>query len=350
MCYFSLSERPNREEGASSGSDDYAYPPPPVLAYNLSLPNSPLLCKNGTRGGQSRNFPTYDSARVRVHTAPASPAPQRSTRQQGISALSTPVRQHGCQAGPHNKPQNEPLSHPSMPYYSTVPHYNECLNKSKQTQNTQQHQQPKHHQPPPPPELNKQCSMEELRSTVQTVASSIEHSSQDVLHLGQKMVAATEMITDSVEENAQALNLLAEVVDKLQGIIAAQKHLEASPPCRLKQRSGPTPPPRVSSLSPKVVCKPPTPHPRPLSPDNTLSGSSSSSSVSSYADGFAVSQTPKHFNGGSKMSQRAGGSGSNGHVWFNSRKVTKAQPEDPDCESTGCLKTTKKKMKKKPSN
>lgn len=57
--------------------------------------------------------------------------------------------------------------------------------------------------------------MKELRSAVQTVAASAKHGARDVRHLGQEMVAAAEMITDGVGENAQALNLLAEVVDKL---------------------------------------------------------------------------------------------------------------------------------------
>uniref|UniRef100_A0AAQ5ZQW0 Membrane protein, palmitoylated 4a (MAGUK p55 subfamily member 4) n=1 Tax=Amphiprion ocellaris TaxID=80972 RepID=A0AAQ5ZQW0_AMPOC len=91
-------ERPklNREEGASIGgsSDDYAYPPPPVPAYSFSLPNSPILYKKCTTGGQSRNIPTPGrtpscpgTRPPRVRTAPSSPATQRSTRQQGGATI-----------------------------------------------------------------------------------------------------------------------------------------------------------------------------------------------------------------------------------------------------------------------
>eukprot|EP00064_Thunnus_orientalis_P007712 superscaffoldBa00000873_g7734 len=261
LCTGSFSEKPkhNGGEGNSIGgnSDDYAHPPPPIPAYSLSLSNSPVLYKKGAIGGHSRNIPTPGRASacprmnpVRAHTAPSSPATQHSTRKQGVSTLPISGRQHGYQTGPHNRCQEESLNCPSMLHYSTAPHHNGCQNQPKQSKNKQQ-RQPKHHQHHQPPELTKQRSVEELRSTVQTLASSIEHGTHDVCHLGQKMVAATEMITDSVEENAQALNLLAEVVDKLQGLIVASKHPMPSPPCRPKQHSPPQAPPRVSSISPK---------------------------------------------------------------------------------------------------
>lgn len=165
--------------------------------------------------------------------------------------------------------------------------------------------------------------MEELRSSVQTVASSIENGTQDVRHLGQKMVATTEMITDSVEENIQALNLLAEVVDKLQGLIVANKHPESSTP--------PPPPP-------KVFRKPPTPYPRHLSSSSSSSSCSSSSSttsVSSCVDSFAMSQSPKLLNRGF------------GQVRLNNGSISRASLEDQqDFDSTGCLTTKRKKRNK----
>lgn len=347
------SEKPkhSREEGASPGgsSDDYAYPPPPVPAYSLSLPNSPVLYKKGTTGGQSRNIPTPGrtpscpgKSPLRAHTAPSSPAAQRSTRPQGVSTLPTPSRQHGYQTGNDNRFQDEPLNCPVTIHYATTPHHSECQ---------KQQQQPKQSQHP---DVTKQCSMEELRCTVQAVTSSIEHHTQDVHHLGQKMVAATEMITDSMEENAQAVSLLAEVVDKLQGLIVANKHPESSPPHRRKPHTPPAPSQRVSSISPKVHRKPPTPYLYHLSTSssNSCSSSSSSTSVSSCAEGFATSRSPKQMNGGSKKTvvtfgviQRAGGT--NGQMRLNNGSVSGSRLEDQqDCNSTGCL-TTKKKKKNK---
>ncbi|KAL7890721.1 hypothetical protein AOLI_G00001970 [Acnodon oligacanthus] len=79
----------------------------------------------------------------------------------------------------------------------------------------------------PPVELAKQDSLDELRSTVQQAASCMERSSQDVKLLGQRMAAATERMSDSVQENAQALAVLAQVVKKLQGLVVASSAASA---------------------------------------------------------------------------------------------------------------------------
>lgn len=81
----------------------------------------------------------------------------------------------------------------------------------------------RHHSTNPSLLSTKQHSLDELKSTVHTVASGMKQNTSDVRELKQKMVAVTEKITDSVEENAQALSLLVEVVDKLQGLIIARK-------------------------------------------------------------------------------------------------------------------------------
>lgn len=142
------------------------------------------------------------------------------------------------------------------------------------------------------------------------------------------------------EENAQALNLLAEVVDKLQGLIVASKQPDVSPECRRKQPP-PQPPPRVSSISPKVVVrKTPTPYPRRFSSSSSCSTSSSSSSC---ADGFAKSRNSRGTNGERTVTFGAaqGSRGRNGHL------VCRATLDDQqECETTGCL-TTKKKRKNK---
>ncbi|XP_030283097.1 uncharacterized protein LOC115587431 isoform X4 [Sparus aurata] len=341
-CNGSFSDKHIWGQSASSGgcSDDYAYPPPPVPAYGLSLPNSPVFYRKGATGGHSRNIATPGRTSsgagrtpLRAHTTPSSPAAHPSTRQQGVSTLPTPGRQHWSQPGSQNKHQDALLSHPSMIHFSTAPHRNECQNQS---------------QPIPchPPDLTKQHSVEELRS-------SIKHGTQDVCHLGQKVMAANEMITDSMEENAQALDLLAHVVDKLQGLIVASKHPVSSPPHRPKEHTPPPPPPRVSSISPKVVRKPPTPYPHHLlsSSSSSCSSSSSSSSVSYRADGFTTSNPMNRGSNRTVVSistaHRAGGGGSNRQVRLNNGSVSRAPVEDQqDCNSTGCL-TTKRKKKKK---
>ncbi|XP_047227203.1 uncharacterized protein LOC124871734 isoform X3 [Girardinichthys multiradiatus] len=332
--------RPNKEDDASSrgSSDDYSYPPPPIPAYSVSLPNSPLVYKKGAPGTESRSIPTSDRAPVRVHTAPAILARQHSSWQQGVSTLPNPVRHRQKEPSKSSYILNPSVLHPNQP---------------QQLQNTSQQHQHEHYQPPSAPGFNKTCSLGELRSTVHTVANSIEHSSQDARHLGQKMVAATEMITDHMEENVQALNLLAEVVDKLQGIVVTRNHSEASPPYRPKSNCHPTPPPRVSSLSPKVIHKPPTPSlwPHLHSPASSSSTSSSSSSAGSCADGFKGYHCPKGLHGGNKTSKHLEDADNYRHFQFNNGTVTRAQQEHKqDCNITGYLTTNKKRKKNKQPN
>ncbi|XP_072539656.1 uncharacterized protein [Salminus brasiliensis] len=81
----------------------------------------------------------------------------------------------------------------------------------------------------PPVELAKQESLDELRSTVQQAASRMERSSQDVQVLGQRMADATERMSESVQENAHALALLAQVVEKLQGLVTASSAASVPP-------------------------------------------------------------------------------------------------------------------------
>ncbi|RVE58514.1 hypothetical protein OJAV_G00210050 [Oryzias javanicus] len=299
--------KPKREGDPSSVSEDYAYLPPPVPVYSQSLPNSPLLYK---KRGKSRTASTLNKASAKVHTAPVSPAAQCPDEQQNISTFPLSDSHRRYKAGSRKKTHEEFLN-PSTFHQYQHPSHNGC--KSQPIPPQKEKPEPQCHQAGV--QLSKQCSVEELRSTVQTVVSTIEHSSQDVRQLGQKMVAATEMIADSVEENAQAVNLLAEVVEKLQGIIVAKKQHGVSPSTRPKHNP-PTPPPRVSSLSPKVVRKPPTPYP------SQLSSCSSSSSASSGAEDFGVSQNKNH-----QVTLRAGGCGSNGHVWFDSETVSRAHME-----------------------
>ncbi|KAI4791597.1 hypothetical protein KUCAC02_033913 [Chaenocephalus aceratus] len=185
--------KPIGGERSSPGgsSDDYAYPPPPVPAYSLSLPNSPVLFKKAVPRGQSRTVPTPGrnpgNNPLRSFTAPSTPSPHRH---QGVSTL--PTSGNKCN-----------------PNFFTVL-------------------------------ISPPCNKPWL--------GNIERGTKDVCYLGQKMVVETEM----KEENAQALNLLAEVMDKLQGLIVASKQPDVSPECRRKQPP-PQPPPRVSSISPKVV-------------------------------------------------------------------------------------------------
>lgn len=200
------------------------------------------------------------------------------------------------------------------------------------------------------PDFIKQRSVDELRCAVQTVASTLELGTQDVRHLGQQMAAASEMMKDSVEENAQALFLLAEVVDKLQGLIVARRRPEPPPPLRLNQQPPPSPPPRVSSVSPQVLHKPPTPFPHRL-PSSSSSSCSSCSSSSSSLSFCEAPQSLGQMNGGCRsLAVNCGApcrTGGNGQVRLNNGSMSGAPADErQDCDSTGCLMTRRKKNKK----
>ncbi|KAG5833178.1 hypothetical protein ANANG_G00273110 [Anguilla anguilla] len=70
----------------------------------------------------------------------------------------------------------------------------------------------------------------------------MERSSDHVRLLGHKMAAATELMSESAQENAQALGLLVEVVDKLRGLIVAGR--SPTPPAAAAASRTPPPPTR----------------------------------------------------------------------------------------------------------
>ncbi|KAM4710728.1 uncharacterized protein mpp4b isoform 3-T3 [Anableps anableps] len=70
-----------------------------------------------------------------------------------------------------------------------------------------------------PVELPKQESLDKLRTTVQQAASSMESSSKDIRVLGERMVAATDRMTETV----QSLVLLTQVVDRLQTLLTTTR-------------------------------------------------------------------------------------------------------------------------------
>ncbi|XP_034145013.1 flocculation protein FLO11 [Esox lucius] len=157
-----------------------------------------------------------------------------------------------------------------------------------------------------------QQSLEELRSPVPVVASGLDNSQSDMHDLGQKMVAATELISESVEENALALNLLSEVVDKLQGlIIAAQSPKTPSFP-------SPPPPPPKTLLQGNIFPSPP--------PSCFFSSSCSSSSSSLSSSSLSASLN------GHKTSSAVGQNGS-----CKSRKSFSALGQNGSCCRPGTI-------------
>ncbi|XP_019746363.1 uncharacterized protein mpp4b isoform X4 [Hippocampus comes] len=127
----------------------------------------------------------------------------------------------------------------SLPYYANLDHYRQS-NLPPRLRN----QSPRVRTAPPSPacphrlvkipraphvELAKQESLDELRSTVQLAASSMESSTKDIQLLGERMAIATERMSETVHDNSQALTLLDQVVDRLQSVLNTGR-TERNPP------------------------------------------------------------------------------------------------------------------------
>lgn len=128
-----------------------------------------------------------------------------------------------------------------------------------------------------PVELAKQESLDELRSTVQLAASSMESSTRDIKLLGEKMAVATERMSETVQDNSQALVLLTQVVNQLQTLITAK--------CAAAEQD-----PAQGSKSPKSQHKRPSLTHQSGFSLPSLPSSSSSSSLSSCLDVPSTSQ------------------------------------------------------------
>lgn len=139
----------------------------------------------------------------------------------------------------------------------------------------------------PPVELAKQESLDELRTTVQLAATSMENSTKDIKLLGEKMAAASERMSDTVQDNSQALVLLSQVVDRLQTLLAATRTDINIPKPAVAEQDG-TP---KKSQTPKSLRQCPSlTHQFRYSFPTLPSFTSSSSSLSSSLDAPSTSQ------------------------------------------------------------
>ncbi|XP_050967441.1 uncharacterized protein LOC127166321 [Labeo rohita] len=77
----------------------------------------------------------------------------------------------------------------------------------------------------------KEEGLNELRNTLQQATSCMERSSENVHLLGERMAAATERISESMQENSQALAMLTHVVEKLQELVSTNNTTSESPHC-----------------------------------------------------------------------------------------------------------------------
>lgn len=190
-------------------------------------------------------------------------------------------------------------------------------------------QSPRIHTAPPSPmrphRVLEEDSLDELRTSVQLAASSMESSTKDIRLLGEKMAAATERMTETVQDNSQALVLLTEVVDRLQKLLVATR-----------TESGSLKPPDADAYVPQ--------QPR-------CSCTSSFSSTSSL-EAPSTSQAAARLSGLGPGSARASlqqkeqehaDANASRHLLTNG---VQNQPEEPKAAKGGCQNQRKKKRKK----
>lgn len=158
--------------------------------------------------------------------------------------------------------------------------------------------------PVPPVELAKQESLDELRTTVQLAASSMESSTKDIKLLGEKMAAATKRMSDTVQDNSQALVLLTQVVDRLQSLLVATRTEVNFPNPVVHEQDG------TRKKIPETRERPCLTHQSRCSLPSPPS-SSSSSSLSSSLDAPSTSQGTSCLSASCRGSPRATGRNKN---------------------------------------
>ncbi len=179
----------------------------------------------------------------------------------------------------------------TVPYYSNLDNYLQpSLSSRRQSQSPRIRTAPPSPMCPrrvvdlpsvPPVELAKQESLDELRTTVQLAASSMENSTKDIKLLGEKMAAATERMSDTVQDNSQALVLLTQVVDRLQMLLTVTRAEINTPKPAVAEQDGTL----KKSQTPKSREQRPS-----LTHQSRCSSTSSSSSLSSSLDAPSTSQ------------------------------------------------------------
>ncbi|XP_037617924.1 uncharacterized protein LOC119483651 [Sebastes umbrosus] len=190
------------------------------------------------------------------------------------------------------------MSPPFRPYYSNTDDYLQ----SSLPPRLQRSQSPRIRTAPPSPmrprrmvdlppvrpvELAKQESLDELRTTVQLAACSMENSTKDIKLLGEKMAATTERMSETVQDNSQALALLTQVVDRLQTLLAATR-TEISTLKPAVQDGTPKKSPKRPSLTHQSRCS------FPSLPSTSSSSLSSSMDAPSTSHGTSCLSTSCH--------------------------------------------------------
>lgn len=196
--------------------------------------------------------------------------------------------------------------------------------------------------------LAKEESLDELRSTLQQATSCMEHRSENVHLLGERMAAATERISESVQENSQALAMLTHVVEKLQELVSTSNTNSVSPHCAETAST------RVNRMGSRSLSVPTSPAIGSSSRFSHCPSCSSSSSSSSSSSAITLLEQPvlskgRSFNPQTKPSLSSQRRQVDVQDWMTNGSLTSSPAQNHKVNSStfGCFFNQKKKKNKK---
>lgn len=191
----------------------------------------------------------------------------------------------------------------------------------------------------------KEEGLTELQSTLQQATSCMERSSENVHLLGERMAAATERISESVQENSQALTILTHVIEKLQELVSTSNTTSVSPHCAETTRTVVN---RMGSRSLSVPTSPAIASSSRFSHCPSCSSSSSSSSAISLLEQPVLS-TGRSFNPKTKQFLSSQRRQDDVKHWMTNGSLmsSPAQNHKMNSSTFGCFFNQKKKKNKK---
>lgn len=194
--------------------------------------------------------------------------------------------------------------------------------------------------------LEKEECLAELQSTLQQATNCMERSSENVHLLGERMAAATERISESVQENSLALTMLTHVVEKLQELVSTSNTTSVSPHCAGTARTVVN---RMGSRSLSVPTSPAIASSSRFSHCPSCSSSSSSSSSAISLLEQPVLSTGRSFNPKTKPLLSSQRRQDDVKHWMTNGSLTSspAQIHKVNSSTFGCFFNQKKKKNKK---
>ncbi|XP_073726844.1 uncharacterized protein [Misgurnus anguillicaudatus] len=192
--------------------------------------------------------------------------------------------------------------------------------------------------------------LDELRSTLQQAADCIERSSEKIQLLGERMLNASDRMSESMQDNSQAMTMLTHVVEKLQEIVTTSAVTKA--PVNAVAINASTLGNRWGRISLSVPVSPAMTSSSRRSHCSTCSSSSSSSSGITLLEQSALSRGRSFSHASNAVSLKGAVKTkplpSSPHLMTNGSLISSPSQKHKEISSTfGCLSAKKRKKKSK---